>query len=75
MEKLTRARIKTTNSDGSVSYSDPVTFGASSEEVVLSDGRTLEEFLGQIRAYSTKNLAQMLEALDVRISKLENGGN
>lgn len=75
MEKLTRARIKTTNSDGSVSYSDPVPFGTSSEEVVLSDGRTLEEFLGQIRAYSTKNLAQMLEALDVRISKLENGGN
>jgi len=46
MEKLTRARIKTTNSDGSVSYSDPVPFGTSSEEVVLSDGRTLEEFLG-----------------------------
>lgn len=75
MEKLTRARIKTINSDGSVSYSDPVPFGASSEKVVLSDGRTLEEFLGQIRAYSTKNLAQILEALDARISKLENGGN
>lgn len=61
MDKLTKIRIQDPDT-GELGAEVPI--GAAAENVVMSDGRTLEEVIGDLRKYfGNKSIAEILNQI------------